>query len=459
MVRQCDSAHCSGADAEINEICKQLGWPVNHPVLTRDSHGPCTCSCSCLAFGTPVQAGDQAFWPIETFRVGDQVRACGLDLKWTSKQVAFSGGTTGASRQKYTVLIVYQDKMLAVTSDHVFLMSDGTLKRADRLAVGDALKGFDGSAVRLESVHIGDYTAGFHHIATSRTPPPGDLAGHLINTNGVISGDYAVQLFGRSPAGRQLFAANHHELPVVGSREYVKLYGDGCRTAPQTLPQPQRGQRIVISQQRARDAGVGQFIPADQTILAIPSDATSFIPEEEARQKALDPGRPWNDPESREWVEYLLRQYHTYYPDITYQLDWADDTVNAYAWIDNGVRHVAIKGGIVRHFALALEGLSLVIAHETGHHYGGAPTFPGGLSCEGQADFNGVAVVMRNVWFGNFYLQMVEPAIQQMADFFGVPNNPSAPGGSAGCNHPPGACRIATYHAAVNLGRKPACAA
>ncbi|ODM76734.1 hypothetical protein [Bradyrhizobium elkanii] len=372
--------------------------------------------------------------------------------------VAFSGGTTGASRQKYTVLIVYQDKMLAVTSDHIFLMSDGTLKRADRLVVGDAFMGYDGNAVRLHSVHIGDYTAGFHHIATSRTPPPINLAGHLINTNGVISGDYAVQLFGRSPAARQMFAPDHHALPVIGSREYVQQHGEACRTAPQALPQPQRGQRIAISSQRALDGDVGRFIPANHTILAIPHDATSFISEQEAQQKALEPSRPWNDPESREWVEYLLRQYHTYYPAITYQLDWADDTVNAYAWIANGVRHVAIKGGIVRHFALALEGLSLVIAHETGHRYGGAPTFPSGLSCEGQADFNGVAAVMRNVWFGDFYLQMVEPAIQQMADFFGVPNSPNTPGGSAGCNHPPGACRIATYHAAVNLDRKPACA-
>src|SRR5687768_3249076 len=46
-VRQCSSAHCSGADAEINEICKGEGWPVSHPVLTRDEQGPCTCSCSC----------------------------------------------------------------------------------------------------------------------------------------------------------------------------------------------------------------------------------------------------------------------------------------------------------------------------------------------------------------------------------------------------------------------------
>jgi hypothetical protein len=170
--------------------------------------------------------------------------------------------------------------------------------------------------------------------------------------------------------------------------------------------------------------------------------------------------RPWNDPLSRQWTQYLLDQHSAFYPQITYQLDWADDTVNAFAWIDaSGVRHVAIKGGLVRHVALLLEGIALVIAHETGHHYGGPPTFPGGLSCEGQADFSGVRDVMRKVWFGDQYAATTRPAIAQMAAFFGVPDSPTVPGGSAGCNHPPGACRIATYYSAFRLTGKPACAA
>src|SRR5262245_51389249 len=118
MARPCSSAHCSAVDPEINDICKQEGWPVNHPVLTRDANGPCTCSCSCLAFGTPVQEGNGAYKPIETYVVGDDVLACGKSLKWTKSKVEYSGGTTGVSRQKYTVLILYKDTALAVTSDH-----------------------------------------------------------------------------------------------------------------------------------------------------------------------------------------------------------------------------------------------------------------------------------------------------------------------------------------------------
>src|ERR1044072_9906104 len=122
-LRPCSSAHCSGADAEINEICKAEGWPVNHPVLTRDAQGPCTCSCSCRSHGTAVQTGDAHYRSIESFAVGDYVLAASRQLDWNSHKVEFSQGTTGASRQKYTVLVVYDDTFLAVTSDHLFLLS------------------------------------------------------------------------------------------------------------------------------------------------------------------------------------------------------------------------------------------------------------------------------------------------------------------------------------------------
>lgn len=65
---------------------------------------------------------------------------------------------------------------------------------------------------------------------------------------------------------------------------------------------------------------------------------------------------------------------------------------------------------------------------------------------------------MRKVWFGNSYGATTDAAITQFAAFFGVPDSPNAPGGNAGCAHPAGACRIASYHAAVRLTGKPGCA-
>jgi hypothetical protein len=202
----------------------------------------------------------------------------------------------------------------------------------------------------------------------------------------------------------------------------------------------------------------GTFIAANQTRLIIPPDACRFISDDEAEAKKSEPHRAWNDPMAREWTEYLIAHHRTFYPNVVFQFDWANDTVNAYAWVQNGVRYVAILGGLVRHVAIELESTALVLAHELAHHFGGPPTYPQGLSCEGQADYFGVRTIMRRVWFGEYYITVSDKAIAQMANFFGVANDPNPPAGGGGCSHPPGQCRVATYHAAVRLSGRPSCA-
>jgi hypothetical protein len=410
-----------------------------------------------------VQISASDFQAIERIAVGDNVLTAGKSLKWETKTVVFSQGTTGASRQKYTVLVTYEDTALAVTSDHLFLLYGGNLITADRLTVKDQLVAPDGNPVKIKSVHIGDYTAGFHHIATSKTlEDPVELTGHLLNTNGVVSGDYALQLLYRHDDMRTSFVASHDTLPVVGSPEYVSIHGDDCLQAPSEPTAPIRIalNNAVSPKEERLTRREGTFVPSIATIVPIPPDACSFISDAEAKQKAMDPKRAFNDPLSREWSEYLVEHHRNFYPNVSYHIDWADNTVNAFAWVDagTGIRHVALKGGLIRHSALELEGIALVLAHELAHHFGGSPTFPEGLSCEGQSDYFGVRNVMRRVWFGDQYINTTDKAIAQMANFFGVPNSPNVPGGTSNCSHPAGACRIATYHRAVNLGGKPNCA-
>ena len=431
--RPCQSAHCSGANAEINEICKQLGWPVSHPVETRDALGPCVCSCSCLAYGTPVEAADGSQRAIESYVVGDAIKAAGLSLQWRSAEVVFSGGTTGASRQKYTVLVAYGDTSIAVTSDHLFLMPDGKLKAADRLTLDESLVDPSGKPVPVTGVFIGDYFSGFHHVATSKQLPGPDLNDHLLNTNGVVSADYTLQLFYRGGELESHLAESHDALPVVGSPEYVERHGEAVLNGP-----AENALGRSIARNGARDILPGTFVPASATRIKVPADAVPFISDEEARQKAKDPKRRWNDPMSKEWTEALLHHHRYFYPNVAFSLDWASNEVNAYAWTANGVRHVAIMGGLVRDMRLELEGIAVVLAHEIGHHYGGPPTYPHGASCEGQADYYGVGFVMRKVWFGDDYQLKTDRGIGQMAAFFGVPNSPNDPGGVGNCSHPPG---------------------
>ena len=113
------------------------------------------------------------------------------------------------------------------------------------------------------------------------------------------------------------------------------------------------------------------------------------------------------------------------------------------------------------------EGLGLVLAHEIGHHYGGPPLYPNnGLSCEGQADWWGANIGMREVWWGEEYIRQTLAAADQLYDFFSnglimtISEQEEATlfTTSGNCSHPPAACRRDTYIAATRAQPKPACA-
>lgn len=192
----------------------------------------------------------------------------------------------------------------------------------------------------------------------------------------------------------------------------------------------------------------------------------SFFPEDiketEGNLWALD------DDLHLEAVRKLLDQFKASYPEVVFDVDWKSQTVNAQAWIawfGYGRRHVRVYGGLVRHKAIRAEGVSLVLAHEAGHHYGGPPIYPrsGGLSCEGRADYWGVKDGLRTVWRGD-YLPKTASAIEQMGRFFSqkqlsraweAPRELKAGGG---CGHPPPPCRMETYRAAMDQRPIPECA-
>lgn len=76
-------------------------------------------------------------------------------------------------------------------------------------------------------------------------------------------------------------------------------------------------------------------------------------------------------------AERLLARFAMAYPGIDYGLAWDVDAVNAQAFLAGGRRNVRLYGGLARHRRIGLGGLAFVLAHETGHLLGGAPTLPG----------------------------------------------------------------------------------
>ena len=448
LAASCPGQHCSAIGNEINNICKSDGFSGNVVYVVGPGGLNCYCNCSCLAYGSLVAVGKGEWKKIEDFKIGDKVLTLQSDNSWRETEVKFSSGTKGDGQPvPFTVFLELEDGVqLIVTPDHPFYLPDGKFRRAAKLTLSDKLLSADMKPIEIKRLEFGVYTGGIHNISTSVSLQKEDKFGHLINTAGIISGDYYAQIM--------LADEDDKNLPAIGTTEYL------AQSRPALMsPNP--------DPLEPRTIGTNFFAPF-KTFKA-PPGAIHFLPEgTQAKPGML---RPLTDPVPREIAEYLVHHFKRFFPDVVYHIEWADNTVNAYAWIEGGRRHVALLGGLIRHYAMGAEGVALVTAHELGHHYGGAPTYPNSpLSCEGQADYWGAASAMREVWWGPEYIRQMQAAIPQLDGLFNGVILPAAkdtgaflPSGKTVtaplvCSHPPAPCRKLTYQSALEAKPKPVCA-
>src|SRR5690348_3328332 len=99
-------------------------------------------------------------------------------------------------------------------------------------------------------------------------------------------------------------------------------------------------------------------------------------------------------------LKTLLGRFGVEFPEIQYEVLWESTTINAQAWSLGSNRYVRVYGGLARHPALSKYGLSLALAHETGHHLGGAPYDPAlpHSSNQTQADYWAARFGMPRMW-------------------------------------------------------------
>jgi hypothetical protein len=72
----------------------------------------------------------------------------------------------------------------------------------------------------------------------------------------------------------------------------------------------------------------------------------------------------------------IICKFAEVFKEIDYELLWNVPTINAQAWRLGNHLRVTVYGGLARHPAMTACGLSLMLAHETGHHLGGAAIGP-----------------------------------------------------------------------------------
>jgi hypothetical protein len=170
------------------------------PIAVYNGQDICYCCCGAgPGGGMAVDVGGGDARAFDEIAIGDTVYAA-LDpelREWALLPARFSSGT-GAAADSNGVEIEFGDddspETLVASPDQLFLVQGGRLKRASRLAAGtDSLTRSDRSAAPVRGTRPARLTGPQHRIATSEGPAA-DWAGHLIVVNGVVCGDYALQL-------------------------------------------------------------------------------------------------------------------------------------------------------------------------------------------------------------------------------------------------------------------------
>lgn len=99
--------------------------------------------------------------------------------------------------------------------------------------------------------------------------------------------------------------------------------------------------------------------------------------------------RSATDPRQREAAEGIVARFTAAFSDVVIDIAWESESLNAQAFrLGPAAAHVRVYGGLARHRDIGPEGLALAIAHEIGHHKGGAPAsrFYDWLSTDRRAD-------------------------------------------------------------------------
>jgi hypothetical protein len=322
----------------------------------------------CFASTAPVAVPD-GIRPIGDIAIGDQVLVASWSAagwEWSAREVQFSAGSppNGSGLGNLMLYIEYggswageRHRSLVASPNQLFLMAgNGLLKRADQLVPGaDCLVGPGGEALPVARVHSGSYLGAVHYIATE-VPAYEEFSGcldnHLIITNGVIAGDFALQCY-QDTDKMQRHTVPAADNPVLGSAAYRSKHTLAHHSAFGAAVDGDAGP--VIHPDFVADVDSATVIP--------PGAAALFTPRQEARLLEPDvPRRPLSDGTNRWMSTYYSRLYATFCPGIRFYIDWTSDRPNVFAFTEYGQKTVVVGGGLLRLASLYDSAMAVVLA-------------------------------------------------------------------------------------------------
>ncbi len=154
----------------------------------------CYCCCSDYDLHTFIVTpfGDTA---VQLLDVGNPVLVGTMTANkptWSSMDLVFTSGIP-VTNENAIVMTFDNNQTLTVTSDHVFLRMNSKVIRAEYAFVGMKIMGAEGNPVTIKSISRQTMDASVYNIAAVSTFD-GSIDNHLVCSNGIISGDYTLQI-------------------------------------------------------------------------------------------------------------------------------------------------------------------------------------------------------------------------------------------------------------------------
>jgi hypothetical protein len=331
-------------------------WDESIPPIGGDDYS-CYCCCSRYALNTPIEATKGEFVLIQDIQPGDSILTTGLDLQWKPGIVKNRSGDINTSMVPGLYLVKYlmpgeeNARELLVTPDHLFLMyTSKSLKKVQHLIPGNKLMTADGKAANVVFVAHGDYETSIQSINMKEKFDGKDLTGHLINANGIVSTDYAVQSHYETDNidDKLVFKfSNDKEVHDVGTEEYIDKF-----ESPEL--------ESFLSNPEEWPKG---FNPKRKKLINIPATAHGFVTNSQAADiRKTSEFNDYSNGVPRDTINKLFRIFSSNNHNINFILDWNNEEVNAYSWVQGEQSYLVITGGLARIKELFMDGLSLIIA-------------------------------------------------------------------------------------------------
>lgn len=442
----CSLKHCEDVSFNIGQHCGiDPAFPIDQPIFGFDTYEKryCYCCCTCFTNETPIEVLPGKFAMIERLNSGDIVMAAGVDLNWKHCAVENRTGSTdqgdipGLFYISYLLYGKEDSNYLLVTIDHLFLMYDlKVLQRVQTLMPGDKIMGADGNPAIVQFVLKGSHYTTIQSIELEGVVDMKTLDGHLLNSNGVVTADYAVQIL--AECEEEMFMKNM----LIDESNDLSLDSLEYQQAHQN-----EAMKMFLDKPASWPRG---FVPETTAHTCyIPNSAMRYLSDVQAddiyNNAEFDP----RSCTARQGdLLYLFKLSKMLFPNVTCILDWNMDIPNVYAWKAHGQSFILVTGAMVRLSKLYIDGLSFIMA-----------SMQAALKkpvCVCEWDYAATFTILRQTWPNSIFVNIINNGKEQIEYLFSHIVDKEQ--GDNPCKEPAIQCRLDSYSAGVSFYSLPECA-